>query len=115
MLLSRTDAAVGTSEPAVPVEQPPLRRDGLCLPGGHVEPVVPADLLLKAVPAEEVETLRPLLPVGYAAGAEAYRAAVAGLTAHDLSTHYTAGLGWFHGEFVPHLKRVLAGLTGGAW
>jgi hypothetical protein len=40
---------------------------------------------------------------------------VAGLTAHDLSTHYTAGLGWFRGEFVPYLKRVLEGLAGGAW
>lgn len=58
---------------------------------------------------------RPLLPVGYAAGADAYRATVAGLTAHDLSTHYTAGLEWFHGDFVPFLKRVLAGLSGGAW
>jgi hypothetical protein len=62
-----------------------------------------------------VEALRPLLPVGYAAGADAYRAAVAALTAHDLSTHYTAGLRWFHGEFVPHLKRVLGDLSGGAW
>jgi hypothetical protein len=71
--------------------------------------------LLRAIRAEEVETLRPLLPVGYAAGADAYRAAVAGLTAHDLSTHYTAGLDWFHGDFVPSLKRVLTGLSGGAW
>jgi len=62
-----------------------------------------------------VESFRPLLPVGYAAGAEAYRAAVAGLTADDLTTHYTAGLGWFHGEFAPYLKAVLARLTGGAW
>jgi hypothetical protein len=63
----------------------------------------------------EVEGLRALLPVGYAAGAEAYRAAVVGLTAHELSTHYTAGLGWFRGEFVPRLRAVLTGLTGGAW
>jgi hypothetical protein len=62
-----------------------------------------------------VETLRPLLPVGYAAGADAYRAAVAGLTAHDLSTHYTAGLDWFQRDFVPHVKRVLEDLSGGAW
>src|SRR5262249_25951341 len=76
---------------------------------------VPAALLVKAVAPGEVEALRPLLPVGYAAGADAYRAAVAGLTAHDLSTHYTAGLGWFRGEFVPYLKGVLEGLSGGAW
>jgi hypothetical protein len=62
-----------------------------------------------------VEKFRALLPVGYAAGAEAYCAAVAGLTAHDLSTHYTAGLDWFRREFVPHLKRSLEDLTGGAW
>jgi hypothetical protein len=67
------------------------------------------------VPPEEVESFRPLLPVGYAAGADAYRAAVAGLTAHDLSTHYTTGLGWFRGEFVPYLKRVLSEMAGGAW
>jgi hypothetical protein len=67
------------------------------------------------VPPEEVEGLRPLLPVGYAAGAEAYRGAVAGLTAGDLSEHYTAGLSWFRGAFVPHLKRVLGELSGGAW
>jgi hypothetical protein len=62
-----------------------------------------------------VETFRPLLPVGYAAGAEAYRTAVAGLTADDLSTHYTAGLAWFRGEFVPYLKRTLERLSGGVW
>ncbi len=62
-----------------------------------------------------METFRPLLPVGYAAGADAYRAAVASLTPRDLSTHYTAGLGWFRGEFVPQLKQTLRDLSGGAW
>lgn len=62
-----------------------------------------------------MEHFRPLLPVGYAAGAEAYRTAVAELTAHDLTTHYTAGLGWFRGEFVPRLKQTLRELSGGAW
>jgi hypothetical protein len=71
--------------------------------------------LLRAIRPEEVEAFRPLLPVGYAAGADAYRAAVAGLTTHDLSAHYTAGLDWFHGDFVPFLKGVLAGLSGGVW
>jgi hypothetical protein len=71
--------------------------------------------LLAAIHAEEIEGFRPLLPVGYAAGADAYRAAVAGLSADDLSTHYTAGLGWFHSDFVPYLKYVLHDLTGGAW
>ncbi len=62
-----------------------------------------------------METFRPLLPVGYAAGADAYREAVASLSARDLSTHYTAGLGWFRGEFVPRLKETLRDLSGGAW
>lgn len=62
-----------------------------------------------------METFRPLLPVGYAAGADAYRDAVASLSARDLSTHYTIGLDWFRGEFVPQLKQTLRDLSGGAW
>jgi hypothetical protein len=62
-----------------------------------------------------VETFRPLLPVGYAAGADAYRAAVESLTANDLSTHYTRGLDFFRSEFVPQLKRLLRELSGGVW
>src|SRR5262249_27185985 len=104
MSLSRTDAGVGAGAPAVPVEQPAVRRVGLCVAGGHAEPAVPGELLLRAVPPEAVEGFRPLLPVGYAAGADAYRATVAGLTADDLTNHYTTGLDWFRGEFVPHLK-----------
>lgn len=72
-------------------------------------------MLLKAVPAELVEGFRPLLPVGYEAGVAAYRAGVNTLTARDLSEHYTRGLGWFRGEFVPHLKEVLRRLSGGVW
>jgi hypothetical protein len=67
------------------------------------------------VPAEQVEGLRALLPVGYAAGVDAYRAAADGLSVRDLSDHYTHGLGWFRGEFVPRLKEVLGHLSGGAW
>jgi hypothetical protein len=55
------------------------------------------------------------LPVGYEAGAAAYRAAVAELTERDLTEHYTSGLEFFHERFVPHLKRVLEALSGGAW
>ena len=62
-----------------------------------------------------METFRPLLPVGYQAGVEAYRAAVADLTVRDLSRHYTDGLGWFRSEFVRYLKGVMRRLTGGAW
>src|SRR5262249_42002606 len=51
----------------------------------------------------------------YAAGADAYRDAVASLSARDLTTHYTAGLDWFRAEFVPQLKQTLRDLTGGAW
>jgi hypothetical protein len=71
--------------------------------------------LLSAIAAEEVETFRPLLPVGYRAGVAAYQAAVADLTADDLTNHYTKGLAWFHDVFVPELKRRLSELTGGAW
>jgi hypothetical protein len=53
--------------------------------------------------------------VGYAAGVEAYQAAVAGLTPEVLSTHYTDGLRFFHDTFIPRLKARLADLTGGAW
>ena len=56
-----------------------------------------------------------MLPVGYAAGADAYRAAVEDLTAESLSTHYTDGLGFFHETFIPRLIGRLADLTGGAW
>jgi hypothetical protein len=76
---------------------------------------VSADLLLRAVAAEAVEGFRPLLPVGYEAGADAYRAAVGGLSARDLTTHYTEGLDWFRQVFVPRLVEVLAELTGGVW
>jgi len=62
-----------------------------------------------------VETLRPLLPVGYAAGVSAYRQAVADLTPAALSTHYTDGLRFFHEVFTPELKRRLEALSGGAW
>jgi len=61
-----------------------------------------------------VETFRPLLPVGYDAGVDAYRAAVESLSAADLSRHYTQGLTWFHETFVPALKDRLAQLSGGA-
>jgi len=37
------------------------------------------------------------------------------LTTDHLSGHYRDGLGWFHEEFVPHLKARLWSLSGGAW
>lgn len=64
---------------------------------------------------ELVEAFRPLLPAGYAAGAEAYRRAVATLGPDELSTHYTEGLGFFRETFVPRLKETLSALSGGAW
>ncbi len=70
---------------------------------------------MNAIPPEAVERFRPLLPVGYEAGADAYRAAAAELTARDLADHYTGGLTFFHERFVPHLKGVLEALSGGAW
>ncbi len=70
---------------------------------------------MNAIAADEVETLRPLLPVGYDTGVEAYQQAVAELTPRDLADHYTHGLQFFHEEFVPHLRRKLEFLSGGAW
>jgi hypothetical protein len=67
------------------------------------------------VPAEQVEGFRALLPVGYEAGVVAYRAAVNAIGVRDLTEHYTRGLDWFRGEFVPRLKAVLHHLSGGAW
>jgi hypothetical protein len=62
-----------------------------------------------------VETLRPLLPVGYAAGVAAYRKAVDDLTPAALSTHYTDGLRFFREVFAPALKAALVALSGGAF
>ncbi len=62
-----------------------------------------------------METLRPLLPVGYAAGVAAYRRAVDDLTPAALSTHYTDGLRFFHEVFTPALKARIEALSGGAW
>src|SRR4051794_38199224 len=103
MLLSRTDASVGVAESTVPFQQPVVRRGRLRLAGGSAEPSVPVDLLVKSLAAEEVETFRPLLPVGYQAGVEAYQHAVADLRVEDLTTHYTRGLEWFQETFLPHL------------
>ena len=64
---------------------------------------------------ELVEGFRPLHPVGYAAGVDAYRQAASSLTADDLSRHYTDGLRFFHETLVPRLKARLTALTGGAW
>jgi hypothetical protein len=70
---------------------------------------------VKAISPEEVESLRPLLPVGYDAGVKAYQRAAQELTARDLADHYTLGLTFFHESFVPHLKHTLESLSGGAW
>ncbi len=99
----------------MPITQPAVRRDGVCLAGGSVEPLVSAEQLLAALSCEEIERLRPLLPVGYRSVATAYGEAAAELTASDLTEHYTTGLSYFHGEFVPQLKVRLTGLAAGEW
>ena len=76
---------------------------------------MPIEQLVNAIAPDEVETLRPLLPVGYDTGVQAYQRAVAELTPRDLADHYTHGLRFFHEEFVPHLKRTLEWLSGDAW
>lgn len=99
----------------MPIQQPVVGREGLRLAGGPVEPVVSAETLLRAVSRESVESLRPLLPVGYTSVAEAYRGAAADLTAQDLTSHYTEGMSFFHETFVPYVKGLLQALSGGKW
>lgn len=70
---------------------------------------------MRAVASEDVERLRPLLPVGYRAGVAAYRQVVEQLDVRDLTEHYTTGLAYFHEQFVPALKARLSALSGGAW
>ena len=62
-----------------------------------------------------MESFRALLPVGYQTGVQAYRQATAELTAADLANHYTDGLEFFQNRFLPHLRQVLADLSGGVW
>src|SRR5204863_2396896 len=76
---------------------------------------VPARLVQAAVPVEEIERYRALLPQGFRHAAEAYRRACAGITAHDLSEHYGAGQEWLRDTFVPYVKQALHRLSGGAW
>jgi hypothetical protein len=99
----------------MPVSESPVRRDGLCLPGRSVEPIVSVEQLLAALDGEEIERFRPLLPVGYASVAAAYAEAAAEITPCDLSDHYMGGVSWFHKEFVAQLKSRLTWLTGGEW
>src|SRR5262245_61655999 len=99
----------------MPLEQFDVRRDGLRVTGGSVEPTVSPDLLLTALEAERIEPFRPLLPVGYDAVARAYAAVAQNISADDLTDHYTRGLEYFHDEFIPALKQRMADLVGGTW
>ncbi len=69
----------------------------------------------EALAGEDIEQLRPLLPVGYEAAAAAYREAARTVTAEELTDHYGGGLKFFHDEFVPHAKATLAALSGYTW
>ncbi|MEK6249958.1 MAG: hypothetical protein N2C12_17370 [Planctomycetales bacterium] len=90
-------------------------RNGLCVAGRCVEPTVEASRLLETLSDQDVEQLRPLLPVGYRCVAEAYRTSASDLTARDLSQHYTNGMESFHDEFIPFLKQQLSDLSGNQW
>lgn len=115
MLLLRTDSGMGIAEPDRPLVEPACEREGLRLSGRTAEPVVHAHQIVQALADEDLETFRPLLPVGYEATAAAYRKAAAGLAVADLSKHYGDGLREFHSDFVPHLKMALRNLSGGIW
>jgi hypothetical protein len=71
--------------------------------------------LIRAVSVEGAEHFRALLPVGYAAGVEAYQRAVNQLSTGELSGHYTDGLRYFHETFIPKLKARLTSLSAGIW
>ena len=53
--------------------------------------------------------------MGYRAGVDAYRRAVADLTSDDLSTHYLDGRTWLRRSFGPALIERLQALSGGEW
>jgi hypothetical protein len=99
----------------MPLGELAFGRERLWFAGGSPEPVVSIEKLVKAISPNEVESLRPLLPVGYDAGVKAYQLAAQELTARDLADHYTHGLTFFHENFVPHLKQTLEYLSGNSW
>ena len=99
----------------MPIEQLAFRREGLRLFGGSAEPVVSAEILLRALSGNLIESFRPLLPAGYRPVVEAYKKAASELTVADLSHHYTHGLNFFHQTFAPYLKNLLKEITMGAW
>lgn len=55
------------------------------------------------------------MPVGYAAGVDAYRTAAAQISSRDLTHHYTDGLAFFHEHLVPAVKARLHALSDGAF
>jgi hypothetical protein len=115
VLLLRTDSGMGIAEPDRPFVEFAGGREGLRPSGRSAEPVVHADQIIQALANEDLETFRPLLPVGYEATAAAYRRAAAKLDVTDLSKHYGDGLGEFQSDFVPYLKMILRNLSGGVW
>ncbi|MFV1501260.1 hypothetical protein PJK45_01310 [Mycobacterium kansasii] len=129
MPLLRTDTGVGAAASAGPLVQPAGGRPGVrvagrpgqpAVPAGLLtdagcEPLVDADLLAGAIPPDQVESLRPLLPVGSRIAAEAYRSAVAQLSADDLSNHYRDGQGWLRHVFGPALIDRVQRLSEGEW
>ena|SRR5437899_2874009 len=115
MLLLRTNSGMGTAESCGTFAQSSGGRQSVWLPGGSAEPVIHAEQIINAIPPAQIETFRPLLPVGYEATLAAYRQAMDQTTVANLTRHYQDGLEEFHEVFVPHLKRVLEQLSGGAW
>ncbi len=115
MSLPRTNSGVGAPAQDRPLPQLTVRRDSLWIAGRRPEPVVSAEQFAAAVGIDAIESFRPLLPVGYRAGVQAYHHAVAQLDDRSLTEHYTTGLEHFHQAFVPHLAATLADLSGGEW
>lgn len=129
MSLLRTETGMGAAAPGGPLVEPTLRRAGVRIAGGSdqlalppglrsdaaCEPPIDSRRLARAIAPADVEGLRPLLPVGYRAVADAYRTAVEKLDANDLSNHYGDGQAWLQDVFRPKLIDRVQRLSGGEW
>ncbi len=115
LLLLRTDSNVGERNTDRSIAESSCGRESLWKPGGPTEPVVPVETLIRAISQEEVESFRPLLPVGYNEVSEAYKKALDDVSAEQLTEHYTEGLGWFKDTFTPYVKGTLADLSNNEW
>lgn len=115
LLLLRTDSQLGSEGTDRKVIESSGGRESIWEPGGPTEPLVSVETLISAIKPEDVETFRPLLPVGYRNVAEAYKRSLNDLSAEYLTSHYTSGQEWFREIFTPYIKNTLSDLSGNEW